>query len=196
MSSTKRTLKGQYNPDLVNRLTPKSLGIDPAFGSSRFAFVLTQMRDSRIEVLYADDEFDRPDFNEMIHKAVELMQRYERTKVFVDASNPAIVTGIKRKLGKRTDYEEQISYPKKHHSDPIYWMQVLPVSFNPEYKEMLGNTKMLIERGLVAINPRFNKLITALRTTIEQGGVLDKASTSYNDTFDAFRLSMRLYICA
>lgn len=182
----------RYDPDLVNPKTPKSLGIDPAFGSSRFAFVLTQMGNSRIEVLYAD-EFDRPDFNEMIDKALELMQQYGRTKVFVDASNPAIVTGIKRELGERTDYEEQIAYLKKHHSDPIHWMQVLPVSFNPEHKEMLGNTKMLIEKGLVAINPRFNKLITALRTAIEQDGVLDKASTTYNDTFDAFRLSMRYY---
>jgi hypothetical protein len=182
----------QYNPDLINPKAPKSLGIDPAFGSSKFAFVLTQMRNGMIEVLYAD-EFDRPDFNEMVDKALSLMQRFGRTKVYVDAANPAIVAGLKRELGERTDYEEQIAYLKKHHSNPIYWMQVLPVSFNPNHTEMLGNTKMFLEKGLVAINPRFNKLITALRTAIEQDGVLDKASTSYNDTFDAFRLAMKYY---
>jgi hypothetical protein len=52
---------------------------------------------------------------------------------------------------------------------------------------------MLMEKGLVAIHPRFNKLITSLRTALEQDGVLDKASTSYNDTFDAFRLAMKYY---
>ncbi|MEP0825399.1 MAG: hypothetical protein HRF40_07930 [Nitrososphaera sp.] len=119
--------------------------------------------------------------------------KYDVNKVFIDASNPAIITGLKRTLGERTDYEEQMTYLKKHHTDPIYWMQVLPVSFNSEHKEMLGNTKMFLEKGLVAIHPRFNKLITSLRTAIEQDGVLDKASTSYNDTFDAFRLAMRYY---
>jgi hypothetical protein len=104
--------------------------------------------------------------------------RYHVNKVYVDAANPAIITGLKRELGERTDYEEQIAYLKKHHTDPKYWMQVLPVSFNSEHKEMLGNTKLFLEKGFVAIHPCFNKLITSLRTAIEQDGVLDKASTS------------------
>jgi hypothetical protein len=38
----------------------------------------------------------------------------------------------------------------------------------------------------IAINPdRFDKLITALRTAVDNDGVLDKESTSYNDVFDA-----------
>ncbi len=182
----------QYDPDVVNPKTPKSLGIDPAFGSSKFAFVLTQMRNERVEVLYAD-EFERPDFNEMIDKAWQLVTNYNVDKVFTDAANPAIITGLKRVLGEDTDYEAEISYIKKHYSDPVYWMKVVPVSFNSEHKEMLGNTKVFLEKGLVAIHPSFNKLITSLRTAIEQNGVLDKASTSYNDTFDAFRLAMKYY---
>jgi hypothetical protein len=39
----------------------------------------------------------------------------------------------------------------------------------------------------LSINPdRFDKLITALRTTVDIDGTLDKESTSYNDIFDAF----------
>lgn len=61
---------------------------------------------------------------------------------------------------------------------------------------MLGNVKMLLEPngGYVAINPKIDKLITALRTAVEKGeGMLDKESTSYNDVFDAFRLAMKMY---
>jgi hypothetical protein len=61
---------------------------------------------------------------------------------------------------------------------------------------MLGNVKMLMERdgGYVAINPKFDKLIMALRTAVEKGeGMLDKEATSYDDIFDAFRLAMRMY---
>ena len=155
----------QYNPDIINSNAPKSLGIDPAFGSSKFAFVLTQMQNGRLEVIYAN-EFDRPDFNEMIDKAIGLIHKFNVNNVFVDAANPAIIAGLKRELKERTDYDEHIAYLKKHHCDPVQWMQVLPVSFISEHREMLGHTKLM-----VAINPRFNKLITALRTAIVQDGV-------------------------
>ena len=57
--------------------------------------------------------------------------------------------------------------------------------------EMLAHCKELMEykNGLVPINPRFNKLITALRTAVEKGeGSLDKEMTSYDDYFDSFRI--------
>jgi hypothetical protein len=47
------------------------------------------------------------------------------------------------------------------------------------------------DSGNVAIHPRFNKLITALRTAVEKGdGTLDKEATSHDDLFYAFRLSL------
>jgi hypothetical protein len=45
----------------------------------------------------------------------------------------------------------------------------------------------------IAINPIFDKLITALRTAVDNDGTLDKESTSYNDIFDAFRLALKFY---
>jgi hypothetical protein len=60
---------------------------------------------------------------------------------------------------------------------------------------MLGHCKILMENegGRIAVNPdKFDKLITALRTAVDNDGVLDKA-TSYNDIFDAFRLALKFY---
>jgi hypothetical protein len=71
---------------------------------------------------------------------------------------------------------------------------IIAVNFAMEHKAMLGNVKMFFEHegGYVAINPKFDKLITSLRTAVEKGeGVLYKEQTSYNDIFDAFRLAMR-----
>lgn len=65
-----------------------------------------------------------------------------------------------------------------------------------EHKAMLGHVKMFFERegGYIAINPKFDKLITSLRTAVEKGeGMLDKEATSYDDIFDAFRLAMKMY---
>jgi hypothetical protein len=66
-----------------------------------------------------------------------------------------------------------------------------PVSFSLEHKQMLQQTKIILERGVVAIHPKFDKLITALRTAVEQDGSLDKEATSYPNIMDAFRLSLK-----
>jgi len=72
-------------------------------------------------------------------------------------------------------------------------MKVEPVNFNQEHKEMLGHCKMLLERGYIAINPAFDKLITSLRTAVAEENNLDKESTSYADIFDAYRLVLKYY---
>ncbi|MFL6355876.1 MAG: hypothetical protein ACJ71C_04890, partial [Nitrososphaeraceae archaeon] len=75
-------------------------------------------------------------------------------------------------------------------------LRIVPVNFNSEHKAMLGHCKMILEHepGQIAINPdRFDKLITSLRTAVDNDGTLDKEATSYNDIFDAFRLALRFY---
>jgi hypothetical protein len=58
---------------------------------------------------------------------------------------------------------------------------------------MLGHCKMLLEKGYIAINPAFDKLITSLRTAVAEENILDKESTSYTDIFDAYRLALKYY---
>jgi hypothetical protein len=50
------------------------------------------------------------------------------------------------------------------------------------------------QNGRVAIHPRHNKLIIALRTAVENGeGLRDKEATSHDDLFDALRLSLMFW---
>jgi hypothetical protein len=75
-------------------------------------------------------------------------------------------------------------------------MFVIPVAFSKEHKAMLAHAKEMLEyqNGQVAIHSRYSKLITALRTAVENGeGMLDKEATSHDDLFDAFRLSLQLW---
>ena len=60
-------------------------------------------------------------------------------------------------------------------------MMIVPVNFNKEHKAMLGHCKMILEDEptKIAINPdKFDKLVTALRTAVDNDGTLDKESTS------------------
>jgi hypothetical protein len=73
-------------------------------------------------------------------------------------------------------------------------MTVVPVPFSTNGKDMIMHTKELLEyeRPLIAINKKFDKLITSLRTAISSDdGKLDKEQTSYHNVLDAFRLSLK-----
>jgi hypothetical protein len=67
----------RYDPDDFNRvyLTSRSMGIDPAWGSSAFGIVVTQWIDNHIQILHAE-EYHRPDYNEMLSTSYSLMSKY------------------------------------------------------------------------------------------------------------------------
>ncbi len=81
---------------------------------------------------------------------------------------------------------KQIQYYKKNY--PSFYdlqfqqqnMFVIPVLFAKYHNEMLAHCKELMEyqNGYVAIHPRYNKLITSIRTAVENGeDALDEETT-------------------
>jgi hypothetical protein len=144
------------------------------------------------------DEYHRPDYNEMLALVYGLISKYQIDKVYIDGANPSFIKSLKLQIGEDVDYDKVIA---RYRSEGLgdNWsqnMKIVPVNFNKEHKAMLGHCKMIFETegGKIAINPdRFDKLITALRTAVDNDGILDKESTSYNDIFDAFRLALKFY---
>ena len=174
-----------YDPANPVAMYPKSMGIDPAYGSSSFGIVVTQFVDGQVQILHAE-EYKRPDFNEMLEKAWNLIVKYTVQKIYIDGANPSFIKSLKMQWGERPDYE---NVPKEQKQ----FMKVEPINFNQEHTEMLGHCKMSLERGYIAINPDFDKLITSLRTAVAEENTLDKESTSYADIFDAYRLALKDY---
>ncbi|MFL6405270.1 MAG: hypothetical protein ACJ71M_17555, partial [Nitrososphaeraceae archaeon] len=126
-----------------------------------------------------------------------LMSKYNVDKVYIDGANPSFIKSLKLQIGEDPDYDKVIA---RYKSEKLggNWsqnMRIIPVNFNSEHKAMLGHCKMIFETGgRIAINPdRFDKLITSLRTAVDNDGTLGKESTSYNDIFDAFRLALKFY---
>jgi hypothetical protein len=147
------------------------------------------------------EEYRRPDYNEMLSTVYSLMSKYDVDKVYIDGANPSFIKSLKLQIGEDPDYDKVVA---RYRSEKMSgnWskdMKIVPVNFNTEHKAMLGHCKMLLENEgengrRIAINPdRFDKLITALRTAMDNDGVLDKEATSYNDIFDAFRLALKFY---
>jgi hypothetical protein len=179
-------------PDAIGSsyFTSKSMGMDPAYGSSAFGIVVTQWVDNHIQILHGE-EYHRPDYNEMLSLVYGLISRYQVDKVYIDGANPSFIRSLKLQIGEEADYDKVIARYKAEGlgEDATKDMIIAPVNFNKEHRTMLGHCKMILEHEprKIAINPdKFDKLITALRT-------LDKESTSYNDIFDAFRLALKFY---
>jgi hypothetical protein len=190
----------KYIPDNFNLyyFTSTSMGIDPAYGSSAFGIVVTQWEDNHIRILHAE-EYHRPDYNEMLSTVYSLMSKYNVDKVYIDGANPSFIRSLKLQIGEDADYDKVIArYKAEGFGDDaaLANMKIVPVNFNKEHKAMLGHCKMILEHEprKIAINPdKFDKLITSLRTAVDNDGALNKESTSYNDIFDAFRLALKFY---
>ncbi len=196
----------KYNPNRVIVEAQKVLGLDPGWGSSAFGMVLLQLANGRIEVLIAE-EYERPRFQDMAEKVMDIIRGLNRrnidqdyldsVKIYVDAANPEFITTLKELVGETTRWEyiqEKILYCKQHNLDLARYMTVIPVPFSTAGKDMIMHTKELVEheRPLIAINPKFEKLITSLRTAISDDlGKLDKEQTSYHNVLDAFRLALK-----
>jgi hypothetical protein len=62
----------KYNPDDFTpfySFTSRSMGIDPAYGSSAFGIVVTEWADGKVQIMHAE-EYHRPDYNEMIYENI------------------------------------------------------------------------------------------------------------------------------
>jgi hypothetical protein len=173
----------------LNYYASTSMGIDCGFGSSPFGIVVTRLVDGKIQVVFAD-EFERPDYNEMLYKVLELRSRYQINKIFVDGANPEFIRSLKKEICERPDPTLYIERAKKYRRPLESYMDVIPVPFVTQHKHMITRCKMILEKGQFEVHPKFEKLIVSLRTAIEEEGVLDKELTSYNDIFDAFRLAL------
>ena len=135
----------------------------------------------------------------MLSTVYGLISKYQVDKVYIDGANPSFIKSLKIQIGEDADYDKVIARYKVEGfgaENATKDMTIVPVNFNKEHKAMLGHCKMILEddRGKIAINPdKFDKLITSLRTAVDNDDVLDKEATSYNDIFDAFRLALKFY---
>ena len=171
--------------------TTKTLGIDAGYGSSKFAFVVSEYIDGKARVIYSK-EFEHAHHEAMVDIAYNLIVGpYYIDKVYVDAANVSFIKSLKLRFR-----DEIVDYER----DPFLYSssrRIVPVSFGSGHgTKMISHLKFLFGNGLIAIHPmKHQQLITQIRVarTLENGG-LDKSKGNLTyDIFDAFRLSLLRY---
>lgn len=189
----------QYEPYASSgEYISRQLGIDPGFGrdpkmdvGSYTALVLTQWRNSRIEVLYAE-ELRQPDFNELVEIVSVILSKTGTSKVFIDGSNPPLVKSLKTAIGEYQKYEK---FDKKEMERKIWKgdMVICPIPFNTQARPMMYHMKELIDNGLLVINEKQINIIDCLKSAYVVQEKLVKERTSHDDLFDALRLALAIY---
>ena len=170
----------------------RSMGIDVAWGeTSKFAIVVTQKRNNRIEVFHGES-LTRPRFHEAIERVMRLKQMHHVTKIYVDGSAANVIRELKARVGEFVDYhvytEEQLWNMRMGD------MQIIPINFQKRHREMLRWTHTLMSKRLIKIHPSLQKLIVSLRTAVVSAEwKLDKQQTSHHDILDSFRLALCNY---
>ena len=64
--------------------------------TSKFAIVITQHRNNKVEVFYAES-FDKPQMNQIINHILQPKQKHHITKLYVDGANPEVIRELKEK---------------------------------------------------------------------------------------------------
>jgi hypothetical protein len=91
---------------------------------------------------------------------------------------------LKYAYGENQDYSKEITRLKSQKLNPVQWMEILPVSFSTEHKEMLAHAKVVLDGEVLAVAPVFSKLIVALGTAHAKNGDLNKQVTRNDDFMD------------
>ena len=163
------------------------VGIDPGFGSSNTGIVITEhLRDPEvIRVVYAE-EFEKANPQDIVDLCHDFhIKNYPNIRFLVDGSNAGFVRQLKVVFGENPDYDYKDVSPDS--------MEIIPVSFSTEHKQMLSHLYLMVNNGHLTIPQKYEKLIISLRTAQANEYSLDKDQTSYDDLLDALRLSLKGY---
>jgi hypothetical protein len=185
--------------DMVNPYTLKSMGIDPAMGSSKYAFVVGEiLSESRtIRVLYAD-EFERPDYDDMKALTFDLISKYSPKHIYVDGWHWSVIEYIKKELGEPSRHEnvqQIIQTARKRKAKLEDVMTVIPVPFQLEKRQILEHLKDIADtEGALAIDPnRFRNLIIDMEGAREEEGKLIKDEGATHDLLDALQMMLKYF---
>ena len=184
----------EYSTDKipVSLYTLKSVGIDPGFSSSSTGIVILEhiktMNDNKHMIRVVDCHLiDKGDPNKIVELCWDIWKRYGYMNVayFIDGSNRAMVNLLKIRWQESLSWESTESFGSN--------VKIRPVNFNTEHKNMLSNLHALVSKSFLAIDPKYNKLITSLRTAYAEELNLKKDIGSYSDLLDGLRLALKAY---
>jgi hypothetical protein len=177
----------------ISNFNLHSIGVDFGFGSSsRTAIVMTEHlktiednQDKHTIIVRFAEEYDKANPQDIVDICHSLYRKHWNTIFYVDGANRSCVNLAK------VAFDESLDWDTKDVSPEL--MKIIPVNFMTDHKSMLSHLHTMISKKWLAIPKQYEKLITSLRTATATEYSLNKEQTSFNDSLDALRLSLKGY---
>ena len=179
----------QYRRQPINKFAYHPVGVDYGYSDSKTVICIGEW-DNEKKVLWIckmDDFGDIPPTPELVaNRMHEYNLEYgPNTHFFVDGSSAASVNQAKIRFSENLNWRKQDMFNKSDRIHPIHF------GVNQEHKRLLETMYHLASDGKLAIDERYDKLITSMRTAQMIEWDLDKNDTVHNDHLDACRLMCR-----
>jgi len=177
----------QFKSYQSNQYAAHLVGVDYGYGSeSKTVICVGQWIPEHkvLKIVEMEDFGDIPPTPEMVaNRLHEIYRKYgTNTHFFVDGSNAGSVNQAKMKFGENLNWRKQDLFNKRDRIHPIHF------GVDQEHKKLLFAMFDLCTKGMLAIDKRYEKLITSMRTAQMIDWDLDKSQTVHNDHLDACRL--------
>lgn len=209
-------LKGRRLKYIAPQLTSKkSMGIDPAWGSSKFGITIIEylpyanyrLDDNNLEPVtnikrvILSQEYERAQYENMVDICYNYIKQYNIARIFVDGSQIEFIKSLKNKIGEQTDYEDLIDRARKIDAPYSDYMDIIPVYNQEMGKRLIDNSKywMGVSKSIAIDEDTAQPLIKQMRSAKQKAtGVLDKDKlTTKSTTFDAlesFMYSLQYFV--
>jgi hypothetical protein len=151
------------------------LSLDPGWGSSNTAIMLSRFVNGKVQIIYSK-EYTRPLFQDIIDEIWRLKDKCNSLDcILLDASATEVYTALCQEFRQNPSLEylrEKQLYAKKVNRPLEEFLFVTPVPFQKQGREILSHTRRLIEEtedngtALVGIakHKQFEDLITSMRS--------------------------------
>jgi len=145
---------------------------------------ITKVPKDIIRLVFAE-EYEKPSASFIVDLCRKLRRQFNyHTAFFIDSSAPFLIRDLRASVNEDTD-----NSVKDISKEDIFQ----PVVFQQSHKNLLSNLEHLVSKGYLAINPKFDKVITALRSAYSVEWDYKKDQSEYDDSCDALMLSCRGY---
>lgn len=206
-SSIERAIKlgEQFNPDIDYRQNSiKIITADQGYSTSLFVLLLIEWdrRNRQLRILHGE-QHQSPQFDFMINRVLELRKKYGNIiNIFYDAtSRNEWGMALKTKINEYPNYwphvKEKMAESIRRGIPIEKRMVVVPTIFSTESKlKMSAKLQQILDdpRGLIVISPRFDRLITSLKSAVfDDRGILDKDISLCTDWLDCLFMATNLF---
>lgn len=188
--------------------TAKSMGIDPAWGSSKFGI-------TKIEhIKYAQDEnfnntkrvyfskgYEREQYETMLDLCYNFIKNDNINYVFIDASQVEFIRSLKSRIGEDINFEAIMERAKKYNTPLHNYMNIIPVLNQVSGKKLVDAAKYWMGQSkTIAIDERnCSELVSQMRAAKQKdNGMLDKTSlevkTTSFDELESFLYALEFFV--